>query len=162
MSGDKAAVRRRSAARLAAVQALYEMDLSGADWDPVLAGFLAKRWQGDGIEPVGDPDPEFLAELLRGTAARMSEVDALIEPTLSGEWTLDRLEAVIRAILRAGTFELLARADVPVRVVISEYVDVAHAFFLGKEAALVNGVLDRLARSLRADEAAEMGREPSR
>jgi len=158
-------LRRRTAARLAAVQAIYEMEISGRDATSVLRDFHGKRW--DGTLSVGGPDedgigeeelvrtePEsgFLSELVRGISERQDDLDTMIAPALSAEWPLERLEAVLRAILRAGAFELLARSDVPVRVVISEYVDIAHAFFEGSESGLVNAVLDRLGRSLRADE----------
>jgi N utilization substance protein B len=157
---------KRSAARLAAVQALYEIDITAAPPDPVLIEFMAKRWTVDpetGERLVGaaaegrgsrlmEPDAALLGELVRGVAARQAELDSCIGPTLSGEWTVERLEVLLRSILRAGTFELIAKPDVPAPVVISEYVDVAHAFFAGNEPALVNAVLDRLARTLRPGE----------
>lgn len=88
-------------------------------------------------------------DLVRGTMARRAEIDGCIGAALTPDWPLERLESVLRAILRAGAYELLARADVPVPVVISEYLDIGHAFFAGKEPGLINGVLDRLARTLR-------------
>lgn len=157
---------KRSAARLAAVQALYEIDIVGAPPDSVLIEFMAKRWTVDpetGERLIGgdakgrgsalmEPDATLLGELVRGVAARLSELDAHIGPALSGEWTVARLEVLLRAILRAGVYELIAKPDVPAPVVITEYVDVAHAFFAGNEPALVNAVLDRLARALRPGE----------
>jgi N utilization substance protein B len=157
---------KRSAARLAAVQALYEIDIVGAPTDAVLLEFMAKRWRvdpetgerlpeeekGPKGQALVEPDAGLLSEIVRGVAARVSELDASIGPTLSGEWTVERLEVLLRAILRAGAFELLVKTDVPTAVVITEYVDVAHAFFAGNEPALVNAVLDRLARTLRPGE----------
>ncbi len=153
--GQERAAGRRRAARLAAVQALYEMDIAGAKADPVLVEFMQSRWKSaaeDGDVPP--PDDSFLGDLVRGVEGRLGEIDALIGDALSEKWPMDRLEAVLKAILRAGAYELLALDDVPAKVVINEYVDLAHAFFVGKEAGLVNGVLDHLARSLRS---AEMG-----
>lgn len=162
--------RRRSAARLAAVQALYEMDVAGADADDVLEEFLQKRWQlgrdsgtpegGDkkletpesGEEPLTDPDEEWLGDLVHGVATGREELDGFIGSALSGNWTVDRLETLLRVILRAGAYELAKKPDVPAAVVINEYLDVAHAFFEGKETSLVNGVLDHLARELRPGE----------
>ena len=146
---------RRGAARLAAVQALYEMDIAGAKADPVLVEFMQNRWESaseDGDIPP--PDDSFLGDLVRGVDGRLGELDTMIGDALSEDWPMDRLEAVLKAILRAGAYELLALGNVPSRVVINEYVDLTHAFFVGNEAGLVNGVLDRLARSLRS---AEMG-----
>lgn len=150
--------RRRSAARLAAVQALYEMDVAGAPADPVLREFLHERWRriDDGAPgPLAEPDGVLLDDLVRGVSDRRDELDGLIGPVLCDEWTMKRLEMLLRAILRAGTYELRARHDIPPRVVISEYVEIAHAFFAGNEVGFVNGVLDRLARSLRAEQMKE-------
>lgn len=151
---------RRSAARLAAVQALYEMDLSDAGPDAVLEEFLQKRWRRGGEDADPDdssgtlvaPDNTWLGELVHGVASQKEELDGLIESALSGEWTVKRLEALLRVILRAGAFELKSKPNVPANVVISEYLDVAHAFFEDNETSLVNGVLDHLARELRAGE----------
>ena len=158
-SSRNAAIRRRSSARLAAVQALYEMDLAGADADAVLDAFRAHRWHlalGDDAEPdaapQSTPDPATLDEIVTGAARRLGEIDALIAGALSREWPLDRLEVLLRAVLRAGTYELLASPGVPPKVVITEYVKVANAFFGAGETGLVNGVLDRIARDVRASE----------
>ncbi len=162
--------RRRSAARLAAVQALYEMDVAGADADDVLEEFLQKRWRlgrageapeggGEGLEtpdsgeePLTDPDEEWLGDLVHGVATQREELDGFIGQALSSGWTVDKLETLLRVILRAGAYELAKKPDVPAAVVITEYLDVAHAFFEGKETGLVNGVLDHLARKLRSGE----------
>lgn len=166
-NGPRPTGNRRSAARLAAVQALYEMDMTDAEPDAVLEEFFRKRWRQDGdMEaselggqgPSGedatltDPDPEWLGDLVHGVASGREELDDLIGAALSGEWTVGRLEALLRVILRAGAYELKNKPDIPAAVVISEYLDVAHAFFEGGETGLVNGVLDHLARGLRAGE----------
>ena len=144
---------RRSAARLAAVQALYQIDIGGGAVDDIIAEFTAHR---PGVESDEAPplktDPALFAEIARGAVARRDELDALITGALAEGWTMDRLELLLRAVLRAGTFELLARPETPAKVAIDEYVDVAHAFFGEGVPGLVNGVLDRLARELRGDE----------
>jgi len=146
--------RRRSTARLVAVQALYEMDLAGAEADPVLQEFLEKRWtNGDGDDAqLAEPDAKLLTNIVQGVSARRDDLDRTLESALNETWPPERLETLLRAILRAGVYELTAHNDVPALVVITEYVDVAHAFFDGNEGGLVNGVLDRLARSLRPNE----------
>ncbi len=142
-----------TAARLAAVQVLYqvEMDAMGAE-----AALRAATGGGAELDEVQrlTVDPLMLAEIVHGVDARKAEIDAFITGSLDAKWRLERLEMVLRAILRAGAFELLARPGVPARVVINEYVDVAHAFFEHGEPGLVNAVLDRLARALRGDELA--------
>jgi transcription antitermination protein NusB len=142
--------RKRSAARLAAVQALYQIDLSGAEPAPVIAEFRKHRLgrEIDG-EQYAEADTALFANLVEGAVERQADLDAAISGALTPDWPLERLETVLRAILRAGAYELLVRGDVPARVVISEYLDIAHAFFAGKEPGLVNGVLDRLAHVLR-------------
>lgn len=142
--------RRRSVARLAAVQALYQIDLSDGSPDAVIAEFLRHRLgrEIDG-ENYGEADTTLFAAIVKGVVARQAELDGALSEVLTPDWPLDRLETVLRAILRAGAFELLALTDVPARVVISEYLDIAHAFFAGKEPGLVNGVLDRIAHRLR-------------
>jgi N utilization substance protein B len=147
---------RCSAARLAAVQALYEMDMVGAPADAVLAEFVAKRWQigagDDRDQALAEPDDALLADLVTGVSTHAAELDIAIAPALSSGLTLDRLETLLKAVLRAGAYELKLHRQVPAAVVIDDYVDVTNAFFDAKEAALVNGVLDRLARDLRAGE----------
>lgn len=154
----------RSAARLAAVQALYEIEMTEAPTDSVLMEFLARRWsaavqQGAGPEDgaetpptqraLAEPDDVWLQDVVRGVFARKEELDRLIGDSLSAGRTLERLEMLMKAVLRAGAYELLVRLDVPPRVVITEYVDVAHAFFAGSEPAFINGVLDGVARKAR-------------
>jgi len=147
---------RRSAARLIAVQALYEMEMAGAPADAVLRQFMERRWGRRSEEESGvpqvDPDPRWLAILVRGVTERMAELDEAIGAALDKARPLKRLEVLLRAILRAGAYELLSQADVPARVVINEYMNITHAFFAGKEPNLVNGVLDRLGHVLRREE----------
>jgi N utilization substance protein B len=155
----QSAGRRRSVARLLAVQALYQIEINRiAPTDPGIEGVvgefvrdrLGKEIEG---ENYGEADRKLFVDIVRGVSARQAEIDPAISSALSAEWPIQRLETILRAILRAGTYELLARTDIPPRVIINEYVDIAHAFFAGKESGLVNGVLDRLARGLRAGEA---------
>jgi transcription antitermination protein NusB len=143
--------RRRTVARLAAVQALYQLELNPElDPDAVVREFARYRFDQeiDG-DQLAEADPAFFAAIVRGVAADQERLDADISAALVEEWPLARLDAVLRAILRAGAWELVHRADVPARVSISEYIAIAHAFFIGKEPGLANGVLDRLGRSLR-------------
>ena len=143
--------RRRTVARLAAVQALYQLELNPElDPDSVVREFARYRFDQeiDG-DQLAEADPAFFAAIVRGVAADQERLDADISAALVEEWPLARLDAVLRAILRAGAWELVHRADVPARVSISEYIAIAHAFFIGKEPGLANGVLDRLGRSLR-------------
>jgi N utilization substance protein B len=148
--------RRRSAARLAAVQALYQIDLTGAAVEAVVAEFVKHRLGRDiDGDNYGEADNALFAELVRGAWARREDIDRMLAVSLTPDWPLGRLEVILRAILRAGAYELLDRPDVPARVVINEYLDIAHAFYSGKEPGLVNGVLDRLARQLRAAELQE-------
>ncbi len=144
---------KRSAARLAAIQALYQIDISGGTADDTVSEFLHHR-HGAATEsgPSLEIAPDLFAHLVRGVAERRDEADALISGALSAGWSLSRIERLVLAVLRAGTFELLADADVPARVVIDEYVEVARAFFGRGEPGFVNGVLDRLARDLRPTE----------
>ena len=137
----------RRAARLAAVQALYQLDMNEGVAAAVVSEFVKHR-----LEPHAD-QPLF-SDIVGGVAARVVEVDDVIGGALVEGWTVARLEMVLRAILRAGTYELLARTDVPPKVAISEYVEIAHAFFSGKEPGLVNGVLNRLAQERRPGELA--------
>lgn len=149
---------RRSAARLAAVQALYSMEITDVGATQALDEFAARCEQdevdaSDAAEAaMAEPDRQMVAFLVQGVAADQGALDELVGAHLSRDWTVDRLEAVLRAILRAGAFELKSRPQTPARVAITEYVDVAHAFYAGPEPGLVNAVMDRLARHLRAAE----------
>jgi N utilization substance protein B len=146
----------RSQARLAAVQALYQMDVGETDLAEVIEEFKSHR-MGVAAEDrtVADADPEHFALVLRGVVRRQREIDPLVDQQLATGWRLVRVDAILRAILRAAGFELIELTDVPVRVVISEYIEVAHAFFEGDEPKVVNGVLDQLARRLRPGELPE-------
>ena len=143
----------RSAARLAAVQALYQMDVSGKGVMDALAEFEA-FWIGREVEGITFKPAEnaFFRDLLGGVVREQRVIDGKIDAALAAGWPLKRIEAVLRAILRAGAYELLFRKDVPARVVISEYVDVAHSFYSEDEPGLVNAVLDALARDVRGHE----------
>lgn len=143
----------RSAARLAAVQGLYQMDIAGTDVNEVIDEFINHRFLSeDAEEALSAADPEFFGDTLRGVVRRQREIDPMIEHVLASGWRLVRIDSILRAILRAGVAELLVREDVPARVVINEYIDIAHDFFEGEEPKVVNGVLDRLARKVRPAE----------
>ncbi len=143
--------RARSAARLAAVQALYQMEMEGTPLPMLLREFHEHRL-GATIEGVtyAPAEQPFFDDVVKGVDARREEIDALIAAKLASGWTLERLDKPMRQILRAGTYELLARIDVPTGSVISEYVDVAHAFYDKREAGFVNGLLDAVAKAARA------------
>src|SRR6202034_3721007 len=144
---------RRGAARLAAVQALYQMDIGGAGINDIFAEFES-HWLGGEVE--GDKylpaEAAFFRDVVSGVVRDQAKLDPLIDDALSKGWPLKRIDAILRAVLRAGSYELEHRRDVPARVVVSEYVDVAHAFVDGDETGMVNAVLDQIARQFRADE----------
>ncbi len=146
---------RRSAARLGAVQALYQMETAETPVDGVIEEFVKHRFgsEVDGVNlPAGDE--VFFEDLLNGTVDHQVEIDQAISGALAEGWRLDRLDATVRAIMRAGAFELLFRTDVPPKVTISEYVRLAESFFDGAEVGFVNGVLDKLSNEHRAGEMA--------
>ncbi len=147
-----AAMRRsRSVARLAAIQALYQMEVSGAGVETVVREFADHRFGGDlEGERMADADEAFFAEIVRGVVAQQAGIDQAIVRRLAQGWRLDRLDATVRALLRAGGFELMHRADTPTEVAIDEYVELAKAFFEAKDTAFVNGVLDAVARDVRS------------
>jgi N utilization substance protein B len=147
---------RRGAARLAAVQALYQMDIAGTALHDILAEFES-HWIGREVEGSQylPAEAAFFRSVVQGVLEEQRKLDPMIDKLLQGGWPLKRVEALMRAVLRAGAYELSARADVPARVVVAEYVDVAHAFLDKDETGMVNAVLDQLARQLRA---AEFGR----
>jgi transcription antitermination protein NusB len=155
--------RRRSAARLAAVQALYQLELTDAGPEEVLLDFIRSRLEDIEGERIVRADEQYFADLVRGAVHKRQELDDMIAGVLAESWSVDRLETILHVILRAAAYELSAHLDVPPRVAISEYVDLADAFFGGKETSLVNGVLDRLARALRPAEmeTAARGQGPS-
>jgi N utilization substance protein B len=140
----------RSAARLAAVQALYQREMENTHLARLLDEFHMHRL-GQTIEDeqYAEAEVAFFDDVVRGVDARGEEIDALLEERLAEGWQLKRLDKTMLQILRAGAYELLARPDVPVGTAISEYVDVAHAFFDEREAKFVNGVLDAVAKAVR-------------
>ncbi|MES2337737.1 MAG: transcription antitermination factor NusB [Pseudomonadota bacterium] len=140
----------RAAARLAAVQALYQQDMESTPLTTLLHEFHAHRL-GATIEGVeyADADVDFFDDIVTGANARHAEIDGIITGKLSAGWSLERLDKPMRGILRAGTYELLARADVPTAAVISEYLDVADAFYDKREKGFVNGLLDAVAKDVR-------------
>ena len=146
----KAISQARSAARLAAVQALYQHEMEATAVPKLLHEFHQHRL-GAEIEDdlYAEADVDFFNDIVQGATARLDEIDALIAGKLAKGWSLARLDRTMLQILRAGTYELLARADVTVATVIDEYLDVAHAFFDAREAKFVNGVLDALAKEHR-------------
>lgn len=150
-SAGSATGQQRSAARLAAVQALYQIELNRDDAEGVILAFRTHGFPVEqGREAMVDPDVDLFADVVRGTTRRQLEIDRLLSETLVKGWPLERLESVLRAILRAGTYELLMRGDIPPKVIINEYIEIAHAFFSGDEIRMTNGVLDRVAHHLRS------------
>ena len=141
---------RTSATRLASVQSLYEIEISGSSDDTVMLDFLQERWArlGDSVEMTALNKSKFAA-LLRGVKTERPQLDAMISGALDKGRSLDRLDILLQSILRAGVFELYRESTVPVAVVINEYVDIAHAFYAEGEPALVNAVLDKLGTLLR-------------
>lgn len=141
----------RSVARLAAVQALYQMEVSSAGVEHVIREFTEHRFDRDvdGVT-LASADEAFFADLVRGVVAEQARVDQAIAKRLAEGWRLERLDATVRAILRAGAYELSHRPDVPTEVVIDEYVEIAKSFFEGVEPGFVNGALDGVARDVRA------------
>ncbi|MGY4428528.1 transcription antitermination factor NusB [Bradyrhizobium sp. F1.13.1] len=151
--GTEKKANRRGAARLAAVQALYQMDIGGAGINDIFAEFES-HWLGNEVE--GDTylpaEAAFFRDVVSGVVRDQKKLDPLIDEALSKGWPLKRIEAILRAVLRAGAYELEHRKDVPGRVVVSEYVDVANAFVDREETGMVNAVLDQIGRQFRGDE----------
>lgn len=147
---QKSARRARTIARLAAVQALYQMELSGAGVEAVVREFSDHRFEGDFEgETLAEADEDFFAEIVRGVVRDQAAVDRAVVARLAQGWRLERLDATVRAILRSGAWELMQRPDVPMEVVIDEYVELAKAFFDAAEAKFVNAALDGIARDVR-------------
>jgi N utilization substance protein B len=148
MSGNR--IQPRSVARLAVVQALYQMEVSGAGVDSVIREFSEHRFDRDVEgERLAAADETFFAELTKGVVTNQSKIDQGIVKRLASGWRLERLDATARAVLRAGAFELMYRPDVPTEVVINEYVEIAKSFFEGPESGFINGALDAIARDAR-------------
>jgi N utilization substance protein B len=158
---------QRGIARLAAVQALYQIDVTDTPVEDVVGEFVRYRLAdadttgeedgGEAERRAGTPeavDLELFLAIVRGAAAELPMLDEMIGNSLASGWSITRMDKVLLAILRAGAWELFARQDVPPRVAITEYVDIAHAFFEGKEPGFVNGVLDKLAHLLRPEDMA--------
>ncbi|MCC6919745.1 MAG: transcription antitermination factor NusB [Alphaproteobacteria bacterium] len=146
----------RSRARFAAAQALYQMDLSGEDTDQVVDEFLSHRLgfdrDGEQGEALAEADETLFRAIVNGVVGKQVEIDKSLASALSEGWPLERIDATLRALLRAATFELLGTADTPARVILDEYVKVADAFFGGAEVGFANGVLNTLARRTRPAE----------
>lgn len=149
---------KRGTARLAAVQALYQMDVAGSDINDVIGAFqtfwMGREVEGDTYLPA---DHQFFRDIIQGVMREQQRIDVAIDRILTNDWPLRRIEAVLRAVLRAGAYELFERPDIPARVIIAEYADVADAFVDREEVGMVNAVLDRIAKRIRA---AEMGEAP--
>jgi transcription antitermination protein NusB len=150
---DDRKANQRGAARLAAVQALYQMDLAGTGLNDIMAEFES-HWLGGEVEGAQYRPAEsaYFRDIVGGVVREQSKLDPQIDSALNRGWPLKRIEAVLRAVLRAGAYELAHRPDVPARVVMSEYADVAGAFVDDKETGMVNAVLDQLAHEMRAAE----------
>jgi transcription antitermination protein NusB len=144
---------RRGAARLAAVQALYQMDIAGTGVNDILAEFeshwIGREVEGEQYLPA---EAAFFRDVVSGVVREQRTLDPLVDEALAKGWPLKRIEAILRAVLRAGAYELRHRSDVPARVVVSEYVDVANAFVDKDETGMVNAVLDQIARQFRSGE----------
>ena len=132
------------------MQAIYQMEQTSLEAEAVIDEFREHRFAETGLDTF--PDTEFFADLVRGVPNRQKEIDRAIARYLAADWKFARIDSILRAILRAGSYELIARADVPAKVVIDEYLDITHAFFQGDEAGFVNAALDKLAREKRQAE----------
>ena len=150
---DARKANKRGAARLAAVQALYQMDLAATGLNEILGEF-ERHWIGREVEGEQylPAEAAFFRDIVTGVVREQRRLDPLIDEALAERWPLKRIEAILRAVLRAGAYELDYRRDVPARVVVSEYADVAAAFVEREETGMINAVLDQLARKLRAAE----------
>ena len=143
--------RARTVARLAAVQALYQMELAGEGVETVISEFSNHRFDADiEGEPLAEADEAWFADVVRGVVDLQRDIDASIKARLASNWRLERLDSTLRALLRAGAWELRERRDVPREIVIDEYVELAKAFFDDAEAKFVNAALDGVARDARA------------
>lgn len=153
VEGGRKALSARGMARLAAVQALYQMDVARTDARAVIDEFTLHRFHGEAEKVHYDKtDEHFFKDLVLGVVEKQRDVDPLIGAHLATGWRLARIDSILRAILRGAAYELQERRDVPVKVIINEYVDIAHAFFGGDEPRVVNGILDSIARDVRPGE----------
>jgi N utilization substance protein B len=150
MKAPTKAHQARSVARLAAVQALYQMEVSGVGSEAVVREFVDHRFDADMEgERLAPADEAYFSDIVRGVIERQSDIDRAILKRLAEGWKLERIDATLRAILRAGAFELIGRPDAPTEVVINEYVEIAKSFFEGPEPGVANAVLDAIARDER-------------
>lgn len=142
----------RSAARLGAVQALYQLEMAEEPKVKLVINEFTKHRLGQEVEgdQYSDADLTLFADIVDGAFSRLTEIDDNIKPYLTPDWPFERVEKLLRAILRAGCYEIIARPDVPTPVIINEYVDVAHAFYDRTETSFVNGILDKMAREIRS------------
>lgn len=161
-SGGGRSLTPRGTARLAAVQAMYQMDVAQTDAVAVIRQFVRYHF-GHDIEGAyyDRADEPFFEDLVMGVVREQLAIDPLISRHLAEGWRLSRIDSILRAILRAAAYELKDRRDVPFKVIINEYLDVAHAFFGGDEPRVVNGVLDSIAREVRASEMQSPGNAPA-
>jgi len=154
-------IHNKSLSRLAAVQALYQIDVSGTSEDLVIAEFLSGELGGEAFEilpgkeveevvPLGGFAPALFAQIVREATLKQDSIDAIITANLSDQWPVDRLESTVRCILRAGIAELIFNKSVSTKVIISEFIDIAHAFYEGAEPSMVNAILDIAAKALRS------------
>ena len=142
---------RRAGARLAAVQALYQMEQTEQSARSVIADFMEDRLGlNDEGEPVEEADPDIFKAIVDGTVERQETIDAAIMKRLASGWKIERLDATSRAILRAGVYELIAEISLPSQIILDEYVSIAHAFFEGAEPKFINGLLDAVSRDIRS------------
>ena len=142
---------RRAGARLAAVQALYQMEQTEQSARSVIADFMEDRLGlNDEGDPVEEADPDIFKAIVDGTVERQEAIDAAIMKRLASGWKIERLDATSRAILRAGVYELIAEISLPSQIILDEYVSIAHAFFEGAEPKFINGLLDAVSRDVRA------------
>ena len=148
MSGANPKLRR--GARIAAVQALYQMELSATATNEVIHEFVNHRFGADEDKPSVDTD--FFEDVVKGTVQFQDDIDVAVEAKLAKGWPLRRLDMTLRATLRASIYEIMRRPDIPALVIISEYVDIANDFFDGKEPGIVNGVVENIAKEIRAAE----------
>ncbi|MFP6713286.1 MAG: transcription antitermination factor NusB [Rhodospirillales bacterium] len=152
--------RSTSVARLTAAQGLYEMEITGASLDRILLDFLASRWKDRNVDQeevedggtIAEPDKKKFGEIVRGVHENKKQIDEILSGALSEGHNLQKLDVLLRSMLRAATYEMFYLPKVPARVVINEYVDLAHAFYAENEPSLVNGVLDRIAKVVRQQE----------
>lgn len=152
MVRDPSKMEQRRAARLAAVQALYEMDVAGKGVMEAIGEFEA-HWIGQTVDEVDLPEAnrDYFRDILSGVVREQRAIDRAVDQALADGWPLKRIEAVLRAVLRAGVYELMFRTDVPPKAIINEYVAVTKTFHDGEEPGLANAVLDRIAREARKD-----------